>query len=461
MKKTFSILLALLLCLSWFVPAAQAAEQDIGAFELPAPQAPNYFFFTDGDAGEGHHDDLRMYMVADPAVALLAAEYDRDSDAFREKYGLWSFEISMQYDVSLDDEEHWQHNAEWDTNYYNDGIGQGYPYCTIRSEMVEDFEFFWLTYYEGEGSDTFVPYQPAITSYTYHDYGYDREVYSFDTANHTLYIRCRYYMEWEPVVTNEYGEGPGEKQSKFSDWSESAVFGRNSTQIIPEAPDTYEAPVISDLKIVLSEGDENSHLEYVQTTPESAWMAYIRYEMMDDGEFDGLETQVSINGGEWVEFSTADAGDDWCLWNGSRAAYGWDYPIAENSWVRLRVRFNGTHGPSEWSNVLEVNGGGTVEVPQQTGAPTEEPAVTEPLAQTVPSVTEPAAPEEPIEEKCGLCGFCPMPLGLCIVIWIAIVLAVVLVLVILLIAGKNKCPNCKTKYRKGEKFCAKCGHKLK
>ena len=87
--------------------------------------------------------------------------------------------------------------------------------------------------------------------------------------------------------------------------------------------------------------------------------------------------------------------------------------------------------------------------------------MTEPPAQTVPSVTEPAAPEEPTAERCGLCGFCPMPLGLCIVIWIAIVLAVVLVLVILLTAGKKKCPNCKTKYRKGEKLCAKCGHKLK
>ena len=133
MKKILSLLLALLMCLSLSVPAAFAEEQDIGAFELPAPQAPNYYFFTDGDAADGAHDHLRMFMVADPEVALLAAEYDRDSDAFREKYGLWSFEISMQYDVSLDSEDNWQHNAEWDTNYYNDGIGQGYPYCTIRS----------------------------------------------------------------------------------------------------------------------------------------------------------------------------------------------------------------------------------------------------------------------------------------------------------------------------------------
>ncbi|MBQ3193804.1 MAG: hypothetical protein IJB59_09585, partial [Oscillospiraceae bacterium] len=102
MKKILSLLLALLMCLSLSVPAAFAAEQDIGAFELPTPKAPNYFVYTDGDATEGHHDHLRMIMVADPEVALLAAEYNADSEAFYEKYGLWSFEIVMQYDVSLD-----------------------------------------------------------------------------------------------------------------------------------------------------------------------------------------------------------------------------------------------------------------------------------------------------------------------------------------------------------------------
>ena len=73
--------------------------------------------------------------------------------------------------------------------------------------------------------------------------------------------------------------------------------------------------------------------------------------------------------------------------------------------------------------------------------------------------------DEPDEDACTLCGFCPVPLGLCIFIWIAIVIIVILVIVIVIViaiaTGKKKCPNCKTKYRKGEKFCAKCGHKLK
>lgn len=77
-----------------------------------------------------------------------------------------------------------------------------------------------------------------------------------------------------------------------------------------------QLPIISDMKIVLSEGDENSHIEYVQTTPESVWMTGVYYLMKEEGEFEGLETQVSIDGGEWIEFSTANSGDDWCLWNG-------------------------------------------------------------------------------------------------------------------------------------------------
>ena len=160
MKRLISVFLLFLFLLSFFPATAFAAEgYDISQFEFPTPKAPNYYIYTDGDASEGHHDDLRMIMVADPEVALLAAEYNADSEAFYEKYGLWSFEIVMQYDVSLDDEAHWQHNAEWDTNWYTSGYADGYPYVSLGSEMMEDFEFFWLTYYEGPDSDTFVPYK--------------------------------------------------------------------------------------------------------------------------------------------------------------------------------------------------------------------------------------------------------------------------------------------------------------
>ena len=446
MKRLLSALLSALLLLSLFSATAFASEEnDISKFELPVPKAPNYFVYTDGNASEGHHDDLRMIMISDPEVALLAAEYSRDSEAFYEKYGLYSFAISMQYDVSLDGEDNWQHNSEWDTNWYTGGYADGYPYVSLGSEMMEDFEFFWLTYYEGEGSATFTPYQPAITTYVCDHGDWEENIYSFDVENHSLYIRCRYYMEWETfdAAKNEIGE----KQSKFSDWSESAVFGKNSTQMVPDEPTVYEAPVISDMKIVLSEGDENSHIEYAQTTPESVWMNGVYYIMKDEGQFDGLETQVSIDGGDWVEFDTADAGGDWCLYNGIRGAYSWEHPIEENSHVKLRIRFVGTHGPSEWSNILEINGGGTQEMAEQA----KKPAAEKPTAETSK------------EDKCSLCGFCPEPLGLCIFIWIAVLIVIILIVVIIIVTAnkKKKCPNCKTKCEKNNKWCPRCGAPLK
>ena len=446
MKKSLSLLLSMLLLLSIFSVTAFATEEnDISKFELPAPKAPTYFVYTDGDEKESRHDDLRMIMISDPEVALLAAEYSRNSEAFYEKYGLYSFAISMQYDVSLDGEDNWQHNSEWDTNWYTGGYADGYPYVSLGSEMMEDFEFFWLTYYEGEGSATFTPYQPAITTYVSNHGDWEENIYSFDVENHSLYIRCRYYMEWETydAVKNEIGK----KQSKFSDWSQSAVFGRNSTQIVPDEPTVYEAPVISDMKIVLSEGDENSHIEYAQTTLESVWMNGVYYIMKGEGEFEGLETQISIDGGDWVEFDTADAGGDWCLYNGIRGAYSWEHPIEENSHVKLRIRFVGTHGPSEWSNILEINGGGTQEMAEQA----KKPAAEKPTAETSK------------EDKCSLCGFCPEPLGLCIFIWIAVLIVIILIVVIIIVTAnkKKKCPNCKTKCEKSNKWCPRCGAPLK
>lgn len=451
MRKIFRIILSLFLLVAFCPLTASAAEHDLSKFEFSPPVAPNYFIYTDGDASEGHHDDLRMIMVADPEVAMLAAEYYSDSDAFYQKYGLYSFCLAMQYDVSLDGEDNWQYTNEWDENYYNNGHVEGYPYITISDAMMEDFEFFWLTYHEGPDSSTFKPYQSAIIAEKFVGDGYEEDIYSFDVENHSLYIRCRYYMEWE----NYDGETIGEKQSKFSDWSESTVFGKDSTQIIPEAPTSYEAPIISDLKIILpGEYDSNSHLEYIQTTPESVWLTNIYYMMTGDGQFNGLETEVSIDDGEWITFDTVDSWGDWSISNTARGAYNDDVLIEEDSHVKLRIRFTGTHGPSEWSNVLEVNGGGTQEIPE-----TENPAKEEAPAEIV----ETPVIEETKEEKCSLCGFCSIPLGRCIILWIviAIVLLLTIVITIFIATKKKKCPNCKTKYDKKDKWCQNCGHPLK
>ena len=354
MKKRISILLATLLLLCLLSLSAFAAEEkDISKIQLPKPQTPNYFMYIDGNGTDGSADELRMIMVADRSVIDLTSEWDSDSDAFYEKYGLYHFDACMQYDVSLDGEDNWQYTSEWDSTPYTGSYGEGFQSESLRSELMEEFGFFDLYFYEGPDTDTFKAYRPALTSEKYYwGDGYEKDVYSFDTANHNLYIRCRYYIEWETYD----GETIGDRQSKVSEWSDSAVFGRNSTQIVPEEPTVYEAPVISDLSVKLADiGNRKLELDYVQTTPESVWLTNIYYMMKGEGSFDGLETQVSIDGSDWISFSTYNSWGDWCHWDGIRTAGADDVTVKDTSHIKLRIRFLGTHGPSEWSNVLEIN----------------------------------------------------------------------------------------------------------
>ena len=327
-------------------------ENDISQFELPKPQTPNYFMYIDGNGTDGSADELRMIMVADRSVTDLTSEWDSDSDAFYEKYGLYHFDAYMQYDVSLDGEDNWQYTSEWDSETNPGSYGEGFRSESLGSELMEEFGFFDLYFYEGPDTDTFKAYRPALTSEKYYGDGYEKDVYSFDTANHNLYIRCRYYIEWETYD----GETVGDRQSKVSEWSDSAVFGRNSTQIVPEEPTVYEAPVISDLTIELADiGQGKLELGYTQTTPKSVWLTNVYYLMKGEGSFDGLETQVSIDDSDWISFDTYDSGGDWCLYDGKRTAGAYDVTITDTSHIKLRIRFNGSHGPSAWSNVLEIN----------------------------------------------------------------------------------------------------------
>jgi len=426
-----------------------AQTNDISQFDLPEPIAPDYFIFETDD-GEESNDRLTMIKVADQSVVELSSQYYDDSDTFYAKYGLYYFNIVMQYDVSLDGEDNWQYTEEWDTQYNVGSYGEGFGHQSVTNELMETHEFFWFVYHGGQGSDTFVPYQPAIIVRHHSNGEYDWETYHFDTENHSLYIRCRYYMEWQTfdAENNEIGE----KQSKFSDWSESAIFGKNTTQKIPEKPTVYVAPTISDLEIVADYFHGNGYvLEYVQTTPRSVWEANIYYLMTDDGYFDGLETQVSINNGDWIEFSTANAGGNWCLWNGLRTAIPFDenITIEENSNVKLRVRFLGSDGPSEWSNVLEINSKAD---PIEPNPPVDNPNQQQPTPPDEGNVNQ---------ENCSLCGFCSMPLDICILIWIAIIMVIVITVIVIISKGKKKCPSCGNSCNKKDEKCNRCGLSLK
>lgn len=346
MKSIFKLVLAIFLaftCLS--LPSMKAEEYDIRNIELPTPEAPNHFVYEEAEGEMSGY--LTMYQVNDADVMKIATEFYDDSGAFYEKYGLYYFTIGVQYDYSLDDNDDWHYTAEWDQDAYASYFENGYTWIALDNDLVEGFTLFDLYYEEHVNSWL----APALKSYTYQGDGWESDEYDFDTKNHSLYIRCRYYMEWETLMADG---APGERESMFSDWSDTAVFGKGSTQEIPE-PRRYEAPVMSDLQIVPSdEYAEHFELRYTQKTPDSVWDTYVYYEMSGEGEFYGLEAQVSIDNGEWQTIDIINSWGDWGLSEGWRYAYNDDLPFTDVSYVKLRVRYSGTHGPSDWTT-LQVN----------------------------------------------------------------------------------------------------------
>ncbi len=442
-KRLLNLLTLLLLSVSLLISDALAADEkpDISAAELPKPSAPLYLMYEAADRTATEGDDA-LYVIrqTDMNVLELSAEFESDSEAFYKKYGLYNFTLIMQYDSSLDNTDSWNYTSEWDTEYSAPGAEECAGIFWIGSDMMDKetvFDLYGCDPYSDKYSkmaDAIIQRDVSAGDNTFNNFYFDHE-------NHSLYIRVRYYMEWQTYD----GETIGETQSKYSEWSDAAVFGKDSNSITACAPTEYEAPVISELKYIHpGEGQSIGCLTYIQSTPEQVWNAGIYYKMTEDGNFDGLETQISIDGGEWQEYNTVNAWGDWCLWNGERMAC-YEVPrIEESDNIKLRIRFLGTHGPSQWSNVLELNGGGTQIVTEDT--------TSVPLAD----------PTHSEKDKCSLCGFCPTPLGLCIFIWLAIILILILVIILIMIIVKpKKCKNCGEKLKKSHKTCPKCGKEIK
>ncbi len=78
-----------------------------------------------------------------------------------------------------------------------------------------------------------------------------------------------------------------------------------------------------------------------------------------------------------------------------------------------------------------INSLGEVEVPAQEEVPTSAPTPT-------PSVEEEISDTLPQEDKCKVCGICPIqPLGICLFIWIAIIIVIIVVVVIIILRKKK------------------------
>ncbi len=337
MKKILSILLALVMCLS-VLPMAVSAEDTLKNVVLPKPAAPNYFVVNQDFAGQGF-DMITVFSLFDDSLVQLYTEYDVDSEAFFEKYGVvhegYGLFLKLQYDVNVDGKG-WQYIPAWDeVDGYTGSYAEGYDYNAVDTDKVDEHTLADLYWEEARTLYKDVIYSAEQDSAT---------VYHFDLENHSIQIRCRYQMQY----THNY-----ETVIKNGEWSDIAVVGKGSTQIVPVQPTSYEAPVISNMKIVPPVMDgEQAHVYFELDTPDSVWDADMYYQMNGESTLGELQAEISINGGDWIEVYVGNS--HWPLSEGDRQTSTTE-AITQESNIKLRVRYGGPLGYSAWSNVLEVN----------------------------------------------------------------------------------------------------------
>ena len=337
MKKILSLLLILTMCLSimTFTVSATDTLKDI---ELPKPVTPNYFVVNQDFAGQGS-DYITMYAAFDDSLVKLQTEYEIDSDAFFEKYGVehngYGLFLKMQYDVNVNGNG-WQYIPEWDeVDGYTGSYAEGYDYTSVRTERFYDFTLADLYWDEARELYKDVIYSAEQDGTT---------VYHIDLEKYSVQIRCRYQMQYSHNYNNIIING---------EWSDIAVLGKGSTQIIPVQPTSYEAPVISNMKVVPPGEYQNEAYVYFELdTPDSVFSADLYYEMNDESTLDELQAQISVNGGDWVEVYVSNS--HWPLYEGDRQT-STTAALTSESHVQLRVRYGGPLGYSDWSNVLSVN----------------------------------------------------------------------------------------------------------
>ena len=337
MKKLLSILLALTMCLSVMTFTVSAADT-LKDVELPKPAQPNYF--TAGHAYDSHDDSIVMYSVFDDSLVALTTEYDVDSEVFYKKYGIenegyYQFGLYMQYDVNIDGKG-WQYTSDWDElDGYTGSYYAGYNSNSVRTNKVSKFTFANLN-----DDRTVEFYGDAVYSETN---GND-QVYRFDMQNHSIQIRCRYFLQYRH--NDEF-------IFRSSEWSDVAVLGKGSTQVVPVQPTSYEAPIISELKVVPPEAAGHEAYVYFELdTPNSVWDADMYYAMNGESGMDELDAEISVNNSEWKDLYVSNS--HWPLYEGSRQTSSTEMLTSE-SFVQLRVRYGGSLGYSDWSNVLSVN----------------------------------------------------------------------------------------------------------
>ena len=235
MKTSFSKILSMLLALTMLLSMTGMTAFAVKSEPLPTTlEAPSLLVYDSGS----YTMDIEVKYLNPISIMDIYEKgytnrgYDEESYSYFSDYGDYSlYNASIQFDWKIDDGE-WQYTTDWDDSYF-----AGDYYSSIGGQRVSHVEMGYITSYYSDDLGQALLDQGCLIETTDGSSTY----YRFDTANHTLSVRARYFFTF---ANGSYSDMP----KVFSDWSSVATYGVGN---IPEnnVPMSLSAPTISNLEI--------------------------------------------------------------------------------------------------------------------------------------------------------------------------------------------------------------------
>ena len=339
-----AFLLTFLLFSAKVMAAPQIVEEFFPSGEITKPQAP--FLRYSGVSDNG--DSIQMWYNIPKDVLALSNAYNRWSNSdggnegFIARFGVEEYRLYLQTDASIDGGS-WQYSDEWDEE---DWPGLSAPHALAfhcmeglnnnPNKIYPEMDVSWLTYIEDENTGFLAP---IVTPFTI-DGGTN---YHYDFKNHTMAVRCRLVLE--------YWARDGERQRIYSPWSPATSIGKNGTQAALNAPDSIEAPILSDFAVVVK--NDRNYGRYYLEIPESVYDGVLYCESQADAlDPYYIQVQMRVNGGEWQDVYIANP--KW-IFSGNRLTEPESGLKADDAVsVRARLQCKPLGLVSDWSNVVGV-----------------------------------------------------------------------------------------------------------
>ena len=429
MKKLISITLVCLLVISLFSVGASAEVKEV---KLPFELIPSKTVSMDKTEGDSDTTMNFTYSMENDMIQFLQKMQDgKELEKWCKENGLGGIYVNAQVDWAIDDPNDWHHNEFWDDNAGTRLYGIGYDSeGRVRTCEWDDTEVILGIQTTNE---TWImrslvdPDNPEDYAWNGEDYGngikrpglkdvLKQDQYSIvrdengarvviDYDKHTAYARMRYMVSYYVPKYDELGtEVGGEYQYVFSDWSDTAAYGKEAAKWTPPTADTAVAPEISNLRVDDELFNDYPIVDYDLYVPTT--LSIDITEIAARGGYVIIETEARVKGtSEWTLLQGDNTVKSGMLYSDVLQICGAGKPIPKGCELEFRARYlydvRESQGGeqtgyfySPYSNVLTV----TFEKDYGTAQPADEQPATQPAVEQ-PAAQKPSAPAAKPEPK--------------------------------------------------------------